>query len=175
MLKFFCWFWIWYQIQYFQQFHKYPNCFIISLHNNCNNNFFSSVDPVKKKVAHLSISRLRDIEQREKKKKKEANSDDQSGYSTQGYRKGRWTGNRNACPNSHVATFQNSRRGEGGDRMHPSAVPKCHIFHSNECKTYICSLRSPWVDGPDKEEILEIFWQITPPLPDIYPLLYLFL
>lgn len=81
--------------------------------------FFLVCRSSKKKVAHLSISRLRDIEQREKKKKKEANSDDQSGYSTQGYRKGRWTGNRNACPNSHVATFQNSRRGREGIECTP--------------------------------------------------------
>lgn len=68
MLKFFCWFWIWYQIQYFQQFHKYPNCFIISLHNNCNNNFFSSVDPVKKK---LLIFRYHVSETSNRGKKKE--------------------------------------------------------------------------------------------------------
>lgn len=119
MLKFFCWFWIWYQIQYFQQFHKYPNCFIISLHNNCNNNFFSSVDPVKKKLLIFRYHVSETSNRGKKKKKKEANSDDQSGYSTQGYRKGRWTGNRNACPNSHVATFQNSRRGREGIECTP--------------------------------------------------------
>lgn len=97
---------------------KYPNCFIISLHNNCNNNFFSSVDPVKKSCSSFDITSQRHRTE-EKKKKKEANSDDQSGYSTQGYRKGRWTGNRNACPNSHVATFQNSRRGREGIECTP--------------------------------------------------------
>lgn len=119
MLKFFCWFWIWYQIQYFQQFHKYPNCFIISLHNNCNNNFFSSVRSSKKKLLIFRYHVSETSNRGKKKKKKEANSDDQSGYSTQGYRKGRWTGNRNACPNSHVATFQNSRREREGIECTP--------------------------------------------------------
>lgn len=70
MLKFFCWFWIWYQIQYFQQFHKYPNCFIISLHNNCNNNFFSSVDPVKKSCSSFDITSQRHRTEGKKKRKK---------------------------------------------------------------------------------------------------------
>lgn len=79
-----------------------------------------------------------------------------------GTRKGRWDGEQKRVskfPRGDVPEFSHG----GGDRVHPCAVPNCHIFHSNECKTYICSPRSPRVDGPDKEEILEISWQITLP------------
>lgn len=124
----------------------------ISLRNNYNNKFLWMS---KKKLFIFHVSEERRAEE---KKKKKPTATIRGGYSTQGYRKGDSLdgGQKRVSkfPCGDVPEF--SQGGEGGDRMHPSAVPNCHIFHSNECETYICSLRSPRVDGPDKEEILEI-------------------
>lgn len=125
----------------------------ISLRNNYNNKFLWM--SLKKNCS--SFTSQKNVEQRKKKEKKPT-ATIRGGYSTQGYRKGDSLdgGQKRVSkfPRGDVPEF--SQGGEGGDRMHPSAVPNCHIFHSNECETYICSLRSPRVDGPDKEEILEI-------------------
>lgn len=126
----------------------------ISLRNNYNNKFLWM--SLKKNCS--SFTSQKNVEQR-KKKKKEANSDDQRWLQHTGVQEGGFVG-RGTETRVQIPTWRRSRilagGEEGGDRMHPSAVPNCHIFHSNECETYICSLRSPRVDGPDKEEILEI-------------------
>lgn len=58
-----------------------------------------------------SFTSQKNVEQRKKKKRSQQRRSEVVTAHRGTGRGIRWTGDRNACPNSHVATFQNSRRG----------------------------------------------------------------
>lgn len=80
----------------------------ISLRNNYNNKFLWMS---KKKLFIFHVSEERRAEEKKKKRSQQRRSEVVTAHRGTG-RGIRWTGDRNACPNSHVATFQNSRKGE---------------------------------------------------------------